>query len=159
MTTRTVDESEHNIRNINTTVSSRRNKDRKKEKDRERDRDKYRDQDQDLEFTKNRNIDRDIANQDRKNLNSNSQYEDFISSNVKKPNKDQNFGHVDKKIERISEKSSLKSFKEFIPNKPYGIWPTHSKMEMNSYSGNKTESKYYLGIYKKVIQSEISYTD
>lgn len=139
MTTRIV--GQNYLKNSNTT-SSRRNKDRKKDRDRDREKD--------------RDSDRDNNSPNRKNINTkqsqNIHYEDLdYSSNNNNNNNphhlNYNVDNIEKNVDQSAERSNIKHSKGFILNKPYGVWPFHSNKEINSYYGNKTEPKYYLGNY------------
>lgn len=142
MTTRIVGQNYQ--KNSNSTTSSRRNKDRKKDRDRDRDRDREKDRDSD----------REINSPNRKNINTkqsqNIHYEDFdYSSNNNNNNHHLNYNidNIERNVDQSAERSNIKHSKGFILNKPYGVWPFHTNKEINSYSGNKTEPKYYLGNY------------
>lgn len=139
MTTRIV--GQNSSKNHNTSLhSSRRNKDRKKDREKERDRDRDRD--------RGKERDKDI-NQNRRNPQQNSHYEDFDYPSVNNHNTyynvDYNEKNIDRNIDRSIDRSTTKQSKGFILNKPFGHWPFHSDKDINNYFANKTEPKYYLG--------------
>lgn len=132
---------ENPLKNYNAT--SRRNKDRKKDREKER--------------GKERDNEKENINQIRKNLNigssHNIQYEDIDYSQVNSYNTNNfnshyNVENVNRNTERKTDDTSLKNSKGFILNKPFGAWPFHTNKDSNNYYGNKTEPKYYLGIYE-----------
>lgn len=127
----------------NHNATSRRNKDRKK--DREKDRGKEREMEKEnvIQPKKNINI----------GQNHNAQYDDIDYSQVNTNNNNNHNTHynvenVNRNFPRKSDDIGSKSSKGFIMNKAYGVWPFHTNKEMNSYRSNKTEPKYYLGIYQ-----------
>lgn len=130
---------ENSLKSYNST--SRRNKDRKKDREKER--------------GKERDNEKENINQARKNINigqsHNAQYEDidyFQVNNNNNNNYNTHYNVENRNVVRKPDDIGSKSSKGYILNKPYGVWPFHSNKEINSYRNNKTEPKYYLGIYQ-----------
>lgn len=132
---------ENNLKNYNAT--SRRNKDRKKDREKER--------------GKERDNERENISQIRKNINigssHNIQYEDLDYAQVNNYNTNNynapyNVENINRNTVRKTDDTSSKNSKGFILNKPFGAWPYHTNKDVNNYYGNKTEPKYYLGMYE-----------
>lgn len=140
---------ETNLKNYN--VTSRRKQDRKKDREKER--------------GKERDSDRENINQLRKNINigpsHNTQYEDIDYSQVNNYNTNNNYNphynveNANRNIDRKTDDTSSKIPKGFVLNKPFGAWPFHTNKEINTYYGNKTEPKYYLGMDESIFSLTI----
>lgn len=129
------------MKNYNTTFSLKRSKERRKDKDKDR----GREQEKNRERMGQPNSDKDSSLKNLKNIN--SYYEDIDYPQL---NRQYN---VESNVD--SEKKQIKYSKGMISNKLHGVWPLHSNKDINSYYGNETEPKYYLGItilYKRTVQ-------